>query len=175
MKKQRTEAGQDTDDYWNKLQQSTYKDTLDSGKRYGAFGIDELAKDVDAGWVGSASLEGKTVKEIEELHAQGRLNEEAEVWYKLWSQANEERTDLLQKEEEELERVRELTTGSSYSAITDFIIEGFKAGKRSVADFADTFEHLMQNAVLSALSLKADDKMCQWYEDFAAVGEDGYT
>ena len=41
--------------------------------------------------------------------------------------------------------------------------------------FADTFEQLMQNAVLSALSLKADGKMRQWYEDFAEMGENGYT
>jgi len=175
LKRQRAETEQDADDYWKKLQDSTYKDRWDNGKRYGAFGIDELAKDVDAGYVGNASLRGKTEKEIEELYQKGQLSDDAAAWYKLWKDANDEKQQLLKKEEEELERIRELTTGSSYNAVANSIVEGFKAGKRSAADFADTFEELMKQAVLSSLSMKADEKMRKWYEDFAEMGEGGYT
>jgi tape measure domain-containing protein len=174
LKKQRAEAEKDTSDYWRKLQDSQYYSYWDTGKRSNWLG-DWAVKDVDAHWAGETSLSGKSEKEIDELYHQGRLTDEAKAWYELWLKAKEERNDLLQKEEEELERIRELTTGSSYNAVANSIIEGFKAGKRSAADFADSFEQLMQNAVLSALSLKTDGAMRQWYEDFAAMGEGGYT
>jgi hypothetical protein len=55
------------------------------------------------------------------------------------------------------------------------IVEGFKAGKRSAADFADTFDELMQGAVTNALSMMADEKMRDWYNNFYELGKDGYT
>jgi hypothetical protein len=121
------------------------------------------------------SLAGKTWEEIEMLAAQGKLSEETMKIYEALRKAKEEGWDLAASQEDYLKNVQEMTTGSTYESVVNGIVEGFKAGKRSAADFADTFDELMQNAVVSALSLLTDDKMQQWYEDFYAMGEDGYT
>jgi tape measure domain-containing protein len=171
LAKQHAASSQDAEDYWAKLMGSTYKNEWDDGKRTGIFGWDWTAKDVDAGWTGDASLAGMTADELEVLYQQGRLNAEAEEYYLKWKQANEEQQDFMQKELEEAERLREMVTGTSFSSIADSIVEGFKAGKRSAADFAETFEDLMRNAVAAALSVSADDKLRQWYEDFAKASD----
>lgn len=177
LKKQSAEAKEDANEVWNRLQGSTAKTTWDNGKRYGAFGIDELAKDIDASYTGAESLKGKTLKEIEELYhgIGGELSDEAKGLYELWLKISDERDDLDKKALEKAEELRELFTGTSFENVTNGIIEGFKAGKRSAADFADTFEELMRQAILSSLSTTANAKMRRWYEDFAMMGEDGYT
>jgi tape measure domain-containing protein len=171
LKKQRAESEKDTADYWNKLQNSQYYTRWDSGKRSGIFG-DWSAKDVDAHWTGETSLNGKTEKEIEELYYQGKLTDDAKAWYELYLKAKEEQGDLLQKEAEEMDRIRELYTGTSYEGIVNSIVEGFKAGKRSAVDFADTFQELMQGAMASALQLAADEKTRKFYEEFAGRSND---
>jgi hypothetical protein len=121
------------------------------------------------------SLAGKTFEEIEELAAQGKLSDSAKEVFEAFKAAKEEGEDLVVMQEEYLELVRETLTGTTYQGVVDGIVQGFMDGKRSAADFADTFEELMQGVVRSALNLLADEKMRQWYEDFAAMGEDGYT
>ncbi|GHV10304.1 hypothetical protein FACS1894162_3680 [Bacteroidia bacterium] len=174
LQKQRAESEKDTIDYWEKLQNSTAKTTWDNGKRYGALGIDELVKDVDAGWAGAESLKGKTLEEIEKLYhgIGGQLSDDAKGWYELWLKANDEKEELLKKEEEEMQRIRELYTGTTSESIVSSIVEGFKAGKRSAADFADTFQGLMQGAMASALQLASDEKINQFYEEFANRSND---
>jgi tape measure domain-containing protein len=176
LKKQLAETEKDTIDYWEKLMNSEYYSRFDDGKRYGSwFGWDISAADVDPHWTDPVSLAGKSLKEIQYLYAKGLLTDEAKAWYEMWKQANEEHSELAQRTAEEKERLREQTVGSTRDSIVDSIVDGFKAGKRSAADFADTFEELMQNAVAASLESLADQRVQQWYEDFAAMGEGGYT
>jgi hypothetical protein len=62
-------------------------------------------------------------------------------------------------------------TGTTYDTIANSIIDGFKEGKRGAADFADTFQQLMQGAVQQSLSLLADAGIRSWYEDFAKASQ----
>ena len=168
LKKQTLANAKDQNDLWEKLMNTEYK-ASERSERYGLFkGKTRIVTEWD-------TLAGKTWEEIEELAAQGRLSEEGMKFYEALKAAKEEGDDLAARQEEYLEQVRELITGSTYDGVVNGIVEGFKAGKRSAADFADTFDELMQNAVTSALSLLTDEKMRKWYEDFARLGEDGYT
>jgi len=171
LKKQRQESEKDVIDYWEKLQNSQYYTKWDSGKRKG-LGVDWLAKDVDAHWTDPKSLKGLSEKEIDILYYQGKLTDEAKAWYEMWLKAKDEQGNLIQKEEDELNRIRELFTGTTSESIVNNIVDGFKAGKRSAVDFADTFNSLMEDAVSNALSLLTDEKVKKFYEDFAKMAED---
>lgn len=122
-----------------------------------------------------SSLAEKSWEEIVLLAESGKLSDEAMLYYEALSDARDEGEDLLEQELEYLEDMREAITGSTYDSIIDGIVDGFEDGLRSAEDFADSFDELMQEALLSALSLMADDKMREWYESFAEMGEDGYT
>lgn len=120
-------------------------------------------------------LQGKSWEEIEVLAAAGKLSEEGMKYYEALKKAKEEGEDLAQRQEEYLELARETFTGTAYSGIVDGIIDGFKAGKSSAADFADTFEDLMKTAVQQSLKLYTEEKMRDWYEEYARLAEDGLT
>ncbi|NJN27150.1 MAG: hypothetical protein HC819_14820 [Cyclobacteriaceae bacterium] len=67
---------------------------------------------------------------------------------------------------------KQILTGTTEASIADSIIEGFRAGKRGAEDFADDFEKLMQNAILSALKYQVlEEPLQKFYEQFAAYTE----
>jgi hypothetical protein len=66
----------------------------------------------------------------------------------------------------------QIFTGTTADAISAAILDGFKQGKRSAADFADTFQELMQNALLSSFEAKViEEKINDFYTQFAAAAE----
>lgn len=75
------------------------------------------------------------------------------------------------------EQLNELYTGTTHASIVDGIIAGLKEGKKSVADFADNFKDLMQDAMLQAFQTKYLDKaLGDFYDQFAQAGSDSeYT
>lgn len=166
LKKQTEANSKDQDELWQKLLGTEYK-TGEHFEKTGLFGWGK-GKTVTE-W---ATLAGKTWSEIEMLAGQGKLSEEGQKYYEALKAAKDEGEDLAQRQEEYLEQVRETFTGSTYDSIVNSIIDGFKAGKRSAADFADTFEGLMQGAIASALQMAADEKTRQFYEEFAARSND---
>lgn len=66
----------------------------------------------------------------------------------------------------------ETFTGTTASSITDAIVDGFRNGKRSIEDFAGTFEDLMRNAMLQSLKVQALEKPLQeFFNQFADASE----
>jgi hypothetical protein len=170
--RQRAENEKDQADLMAKLYASEYKESERIVKRK-FLGIDWLDKDtVEVKW---APLAGKTWEEIERLAESGKLSEEGMTYYRAVKAAREEGEALADRQEEFAESVREAFSGTTYDSVVNSIVEGFKAGKKSAKDFADTFNDLMSNALSSALQMMADEKMRQWYEDFAKMGEGGWT
>lgn len=155
-------------DLWDKLSKSEYK----SGEHIEKTGLFGWGREIKEDW---SSLSGKSWDEIEKLASSGALSEEGMKYYEALKKAREEGEDLRAREQEYLESVREITTGSTYEGVVNGIVEGFKAGKRSAADFADSFEDLMSSAVGSALNSLANEKSRAWFEKFAEMGKDGYT
>lgn len=67
----------------------------------------------------------------------------------------------------------QLVTATTSAQIADSIIGGFEEGKQSMADFADDFEQLMNQALIAALKTNVLDVPIQkFYADFAAAMED---
>ncbi|MEE9408274.1 MAG: phage tail tape measure protein [Polaribacter sp.] len=141
----------------------------------------------------------QAIKDLEDLEKQADLAYEAEkkarkevkfLGLKLWSKGSGSGTDPAKLEEleqkaedarrkaQELkEQLDELYTGTTQATIVDSIISGLKEGKRSVADFAENFKELMQDALLQAFQIKYLEKEIEkFYEAFADAGSDSnYT
>lgn len=166
LKKQSDANAKEQADLWAKLQKE--KSVDNRIVKVGIFGKEEY-RDV------YTSLAGKTYEEISQLAAQGKLSKEGQAYYEALKKAKAEGDDLAKRQEEYLQEVKETFTGTTQQNITDSIIEGFKQGKRSAADFADTFESLMQKAVQSALRQMTDKKVTEWYDEFAEMSENGLT
>lgn len=68
-----------------------------------------------------------------------------------------------------------LMLGTTSDALMSSIVEGFKQGKRSAEDFAETFEDLLRNAVLRGLTAKAiQGPLDSWLQSVMdTIGEDG--
>ncbi|MFQ8804105.1 MAG: hypothetical protein ACLR8Y_01975 [Alistipes indistinctus] len=120
-----------------------------------------------------SNLYGKTWDEIELLAAQDRLTEEAKDYYEALKAAKKKGKTCKNSWSSLPKKRAEAFTGIGFDSLVDGIVNGFKEGKRSAADFADDFEELMQDAVLQALKMNAlEVPLRQWYEDFANAAED---
>ncbi|WP_437396646.1 phage tail tape measure protein [Flagellimonas lutimaris] len=87
----------------------------------------------------------------------------------LEQQAEEARRKVVELRNE----INELYTGATSTTLADSIIEGFKEGKRSAADFAETFEEMMRNAMFEALKLKYLEKASNdFFDQFGALAGD---
>ncbi len=169
LKKQATENEKAQSDLWSKLRNEQYK-SGEYFKKTGLFGWGK-GKIVEE-WT---SLAGKTWKEIEALAAQGKLSEDGMKFYEALKKAKEEGEDITKMQEDYLERLKEVYTGSSYDGIVSGIVNAFKQGKRSAKDFADSFEDLMRGAVESSLTLFADQQLQSWYSKYAELAKDGLS
>jgi len=168
LKVQAAENKSEQDKLWGKLQGSTYTGTKKGWHKeegMGGYGY--------GNYEGAVSLAGKTYEEIALLSEKGLLSKDAEAYYQALKKAKAEGKDIEQMTLDYLESVKETFTGTTRSGIVDSIIEGFKAGKRSAADFADTFKKLMQGAVLAALSLFVSDEINDWFDLFASYSKSG--
>lgn len=72
------------------------------------------------------------------------------------------------------EDLRNSITGTTEDSIADSIINGFREGKRGIEDFAQTFEDMMQTALLQTFENNfLRDKLQDFYTNFADLGEEG--
>ena len=169
--------------------------------------IKELEKAIDkldyvvSKSVGNDKITGRkqAIGDLKELEKQAGLAYKAEkaarkevkfLGAKLWSKGSGSGTDPAKLEELEQkaeaarqkaielrEQLDELYTGTTQTTIVDSIISGLKEGKSSVADFADNFKDLIQNALLGAFQIKYLEKEIEkFYDAFADAGSDSnYT
>jgi len=60
-------------------------------------------------------------------------------------------------------------TGTTYESIVDTIAQGFEDGKRSIEDFADSFEDIMRRAILQTFERQfLASQLQDWYDQLAA-------
>jgi len=72
--------------------------------------------------------------------------------------------------------IYETLTAATKNSIADSIIEGFKAGKNSIADFAGTFEELMKKAMIETFKLKfLEVATNKFFEQFGQMAESGQS
>ncbi len=120
------------------------------------------------------SLVGKTFEELEKLFISDQLTGKAKELFIQLQKIKQEGADIDALLAENARAFREALTGTTADSIVDSIVAGFSEGKRSAADFAQSFEDLMRNAVLQSLKFQALEKPLQkFYDEFAADAESG--
>jgi len=81
--------------------------------------------------------------------------------------------DARRRVEELKNEINELYTGATSTTLADSIIDGFKEGRRSAADFANDFEEMMRNAMFEALKLKyLEQASNDFFQQFGALAGD---
>lgn len=147
------------------------------GAKFGDTTVEaSLASYVDANdykkfLAGDMAAADRIVERLKTKEAMGQLPEAAKAMLDQILALRQEGKDLTSTLNDFLESEREIFTGTTESTIADSIINGFKEGKRGAADFADTFQQLMQGAVQQSLALLADEGIRSWYEDFAKASQ----
>jgi hypothetical protein len=77
--------------------------------------------------------------------------------------------DLTEAEQEK----QRLLTATLAGNITDSIVEGFRNGERTIQDFADNFESMMQEALLNAMKVKMiEPQIAAWAKEFEQAMSD---
>lgn len=127
-------------------------------------------------WNEYDSLAGKSYEDIEKLYTEGKLEEKVAKLFEQLRALKEEGVDINQMLADQEEAMREALTGTTTDSIADSIIQGFAEGKRSAADFADSFQEMLNNAVLQGIKMKAlEEPLRKWYESFAVASGNGLT
>lgn len=142
-------------------------------EKYGGFlGIGRKTRTVQD----TAGLQGYTYEELEELYTKGKLTDATKVWFEELKRVREETQDISDAAKEAQEAINQALTGTTANNIADAIINGFKQGKRTAADFADDFKTLMSDAMYRALSDDFLNKaIAEFYARFAEMSKDGLT
>ena len=127
-------------------------------------------------WNEYSSLAGKSYEEIESLYTQDKLDGAAKTLFERLKALKEEGANVVEMMDQLNEEMKESWTGTTVSAISDSIAQGFLDGKRSAADFADDFKGLMRNAMMQAIQMQyLEAPLEEWYEKFAEASENGLT
>lgn len=144
---------------------------LNSGAKLDVFALSYLSdlldknvlKTLDLGFDNVEDITSEHLDSLYKLIDEGRLDEATQrqveniiAQYDLWREANNQ----LQAE----------LTGTTFQSITDEIVGMFREGKTAATDFAESFEKLMQNAILQSFKRKYLEEGLQvWYDEFAAA------
>lgn len=127
-------------------------------------------------WDVYSSLAGKSYEDIEKLYTEGKLDDKVAKLFEQLKKLKEEGADINQMLADQEEAMREALTGTTTDSIADSIIKGFAEGKRSASDFADSFQEMLNNAVLQGIKMKAlEEPLRKWYESFAEASGQGLT
>lgn len=127
-------------------------------------------------WNEYSSLSGKSYQQIEGLYTQDKLDGAAKTLFERLKALKEEGANVVEMMDQMNEQMRENWTGTTATAISDSIVQGFLDGKKSAADFAADFEGLMRTAMLQSVKMKyLDAPLRDWYERFAAESENGLS
>lgn len=170
---QKSSAKQDYDRLLRQIQASGQQVTgIDTYKSGGFLGLFKTTKTKEL----TTGVAGLTFEQLEQLSIQGKLNASTEAWFKELQKAKEELEKIGVTTEDVLKRFNEIATGTTADAIASGIISGFKEGKKTAADFANDFNGLMEDALLSAFKDQyLDDAIEGFYKKFAELSKDGLS
>lgn len=168
LKKQKASANAEYNEVWAKLMGEEY--ISKTNYKHGTwFRKAKISNEYE-------SLAGKTYEEIEKLYTQDKLEGAAKTLFERLKQLKEEGADVVDMMDDLKQEMDEAWTGTTTSAISDSIIQGFIDGKKGAIDYADDFKNLMRDAMLQSIQMKYLEKpLQQWYERFASDSETGLT
>lgn len=168
LKLQQSSIDREYRQVWNKLMGENY--ISGTGYKHGTWF--RKAKT----WNEYSSLAGKSYEDIESLYTQDKLDGAAKTLFERLKALKEEGADVVDMMDQLNEEMKENWTGTTVSAISDSIVQGFLDGKKGAIDFADDFKGLMRDAMMKSIQMKYLEKpLQQWYEKFAESSEGGLT
>ena len=168
LNKQKVSANAEYNEVWSKLMGEQY--ISQTNYRHGTWF--RKAKT----WNDYESLSGKSYEEIEKLYTQDKLEGAAKTLFERLKQLKDEGADVVDMMDDLKTEMDEAWTGTTTSAISDSILQGFINGKKGAVDFADDFRELMRDAMLKSIKMKyLEAPLQKWYEQFAKDSESGLT
>lgn len=168
LKLQQSSIDREYQQVWNKLMGEKY--ISGTGYKHGTWF--RKAKT----WNEYSSLAGKSYEDIESLYTQDKLEGAAKTLFERLKALKDEGADVVDMMDQLNEEMKENWTGTTSSAISDSIVQGFIDGKKGAIDFADDFKSLMRDAMMKSIQMKYLEKpLQQWYEKFAQDSETGLT
>lgn len=170
LEEQKKSVANQYNDLFKQIQQQTAVISETTKKTGGIFGIGAKTKVVQI----TESLAGKTFDQLEELFNKGQLLGKAKELFEQLQKIKQEGADIDALLEENKRNVQEAFTGTAAETITDSIVDGFRNGLHSAADFADNFQQLMQNALLQSLKFQVlEGPIKELFEQFATSSQSG--
>jgi uncharacterized protein YukE len=122
--------------------------------------------------IANVSLFGKSFDEIEQLFIKGQLTGKAKDLFDELQKIKQAGVDVDALLQQNKDKADQLFTGTTAQNIADTIRQGLESGKRSAADFADTFQNLMQQAILSSFEAKTIEPLiADFFKQFADLSE----
>lgn len=168
LKLQQSSIDREYQQVWNKLMGEKYI----SGQGYKHGTWFRKAKT----WNEYSSLAGKSYEDIESLYTQDKLDGAAKTLFERLKALKDEGADVVDMMDQLNEEMKENWTGTTVSAISDSIVQGFIDGKKGAIDFADDFKGLMRDAMMKSIQMKyLEAPLRKWYEKFAEDSESGLT
>lgn len=168
LKLQQSSIDREYSQVWNKLMGENY--ISGTGYKHGTWF--RKAKT----WNEYSSLAGKSYEDIESLYTQDKLDGAAKTLFERLKALKEEGANVVDMMDQLNEEMKESWTGTTSSAISDSIAQGFLNGKKSAIDYADDFKDLMRNAMMKSIQMKyLEAPLQKWYEKFAQDSETGLT
>lgn len=168
LKLQQSSIDREYSQVWNKLMGEKYI----SGQGYKHGTWFRKAKT----WNEYSSLAGKSYEDIESLYTQDKLEGAAKTLFERLKALKDEGADVVDMMDQLNEEMKENWTGTTSSAISDSIVQGFIDGKKGAIDFADDFKGLMRDAMMKSIQMKyLEAPLRKWYEKFAEGSESGLT
>lgn len=168
---QKQSAQQESDDLLKQIQALTYVVDVQAKKKpLLKRNLVELFGGADQIKTITASLAGKTFDQLEELFNKGQLQGKAKDLFEQLQKLKQEGLDIDKELQDLQNKANEIFTGTTQQSIADSIRQGLAEGKKSVADFADDFNSLITNAILSAFEAKEiQPAIEEFYKKFAEL------
>lgn len=171
----KTQQQQSTNDYnsiLKRIQSEGEQITGQKTEKYGGFlGVGKKTRVVDI----TAGLSGYTYDQLEKLYTSNKMTDATKKLFEELKKAKEEIDGIAESwDDMQKEFLDKMSGGATASAISSSIVEGFKNGKRAVADFADNAEEVIQNALLSAMSATVlEEPLQELIKKFREDSKDG--
>lgn len=167
---QKAAVQKEYDKIFAQLQQQTYVAGLTTEKSGGFLGIGRITRTVEI----TQALAGKSFADLEKLYAKNQLTGKAKELFEMLQKIKAQGQDIDALIKQNAEDAKQIFTGTTTDSLVDSIANAFLQGKRSAADFADSFQDLMKNAILNALKYQTLEKPLQeFYNQFAQLSQSG--
>lgn len=170
LKTQTTSAQSDYNTILAKIQSTGQEITGTHKEKYGGiFGAFQKTKTVnDTAGLGSADYD-----ELLKLYTKGELTDSTKAWFEELKKVHDEMGTISDAAKAAKDQFNQLVTGTTADAISSAILDGFKNGKKGIADFAGEFETMIRDGLLSSLDAEfLKPKLAELYKMYADLAGD---